>query len=300
MGNGKHFSIALAIVAVAMGIDFATGRDLSAFYAQMGGACWLGVGLAALVFGLLTVMLAHLSRRAGADSMGALLRRLLGEKLGKGMALLYGLILCVAAAMALGAAGHMGALMLPLRRSQIWGMGMAVLLAGWIAMGGPRTIQISSGLFVGCMALFELALLFFGEMPDRSQLNYELELKLRGNVPAALLFALVHASVCACLSAGVALRMSKGRVRPWRLGLWAGGLFLLLLTGGNAALMVQKQELLLLQLPLVALASGWGKAGFYFSAILSYFAAVTTLAGIFYALLPRSIARNLGNYDVKF
>lgn len=300
MGRSSHFSVALAVVAVALGVDFATGRDLSAFYAQLGNACWLGVVVSALVFGLWTALLARLGRRTGADTLAGVFRRLPGGPMGGGMTALYAVFLAVASGMTLAAAGHMGALALPLRSGGVCTAVLAALLAAWIVLGGEQSLCRAGGLFVGCVALMELGLMLFGRLPVRSGLNFELEMKLRNNWGAALLFALVHASMCACISAGAVARLSRGRLLPWRLGLWSGALFAVLLAGGNAALMVQEEKLLLLQLPFVALASGWGTAGFYLSAGLSYFAAVMTLAGLIYGLIPRHNPRKLGNYDVKF
>lgn len=295
-----HFSVALTAVAVALGADFATGRDLSAFYAQLGRACWLGVAGTAAVFASWTALLAYLGRRTGADALPGVFRRLPGGSVGGGITALYVAFLVISGAMSLAAAGHMGALMLPVRWGEAWGMVLAALLAAWIALGSEQGICRAGGVFVGCVALMELGLMLFGRMPASAGLNFELEMKLRDNWGAALLFALVYGSVCACVSAGVVVRFSRGRIRPYRLGLWTGALLAILLAGGNAALMAQEEKLLLLQLPFVALASGWGALGFYLSAGLSYFAAVMMLGGLVYGLVPRKNPRKLGNYDVKF
>lgn len=290
-----EFRAALAVVAVAVGTDFATGRELSAFYAQTGPASWLGVALSGTVFGLLTAMLARLARRSGADSLPALLGRMPGGRMGKGAAALYALVVVLACAGLLSAAGHMGALALPLRGGGCFGAAFALLSALWIAFMGMRALAAAGSVFVGCVALFELGLMFFGRAPEPAALRFELELRLYGNIAAALTFALLHACVCACVAAGCAVRLSHGRVRPGRLGLWSGALFMLLLLAGNAALALQPEELLALKLPFVALASGWGKVGFYLSSLISYFAAVTTLAGLAGGLIPRKMMLNYEN-----
>lgn len=299
MKNNNHFYAALAIVAVAMGVDFATGRDLAAFYTQMGRASWLGILSSSIVFGLLTAMVAHLSRRTGADGLFTLFRRMPGGPLGKGIACVYGLILVIASAMVLAEAGHIGALTLPMRYGRFWGGALAAALAGWIALRGSDSIRVAGALLVGCLALFELGLIFFGNLPAESGLNYELELKLRDNWGVALLFACMHACVCACISTGVTLRLSRGHMWPARLGVWSAMLFFVLLAGGNAVLFTRAEELLTLQLPFVALSSGWGKTGFYLSAALAYFAGVVTLSGLCYSMIPKRGTNKNAQRDVK-
>lgn len=292
MRERGSFSTALCAVAAAMGADFATGRALSAFYAQMGRASWLGAAVSAAVFGGLMAMLAHLARRAGAVSVPALLRRMPGGRMGAGAAVVYGLLVAAGVCAMMASAGHAGALMLPMRRAGLFAGALAACAAATLCLAGARAMRRVCGGFVGCMALYELALALFGNPQGGAALNFELELKLRDNVPAAILLALVHACVCACMAAGMPVRFSGGRARPARIGLWSGGLFLLMLLGGNAALMRAPEEWMALRVPFVALSAGWGGAGFYLSAILAWFASVMSLAGLNCALFPRKMMLN--------
>ena len=103
-------------------------------------------------------------------------------------------------------------------------------------------------------------------------------------------------AACAPLrGAGAAVRLAGGRSRPLRMGLWSGGMFTLMMAGANAVLAARSAQLTALRLPFVALAGGWGSAGFYVSAALSYLAAATSLAGVAYALLPRKMMLNYEN-----
>ena len=286
-------------MATALGTDFATGRTLSIFYAQLGDASWPGLAFAGLAFGGFITMLAHLARRAGADGVPALLRRMPGGPMGRGAGMLYALIALTAVCTLTAAAGHAGALMLPMRNAGLWSGATALLAALSIALAGRRTLALAGGAFLGLLGLFELGLLFFARPPESAVLRFELELRLRNHLPAALGLALLHASVSACVSAGTAARLAGGRVRPPRLGMWSGALFFLLLAGGNAVFAAQSEQLLALQLPFVALASSWGTAGFYVSAVLSYLAAALSLAGIAYGLIPRKMMLNYENSTLQ-
>ena len=294
-----EFRGALCVVATALGTDFATGRTLSTFYAQLGEASWLGVAFAGLAFGFFTTMISHLARRAGADSVPALLRRMPGGPMGRGVGALYALIAFLAVCALTAAAGHAGALTLPMRNAGFWSGATALLAALSVALAGRRAMALAGGTFLGFMGLFELGLLFFSRPPGEALLRFELELRLRNHLGAALGLALLHASVCACVCAGATARLAEGRVRPLRLGMWSGGLFFLLLAGGNAVLAAQSEQLLALRLPFVALASGWGTAGFYLSALLSYLAAVVSLAGVAYGLIPRKMMLNYENSTLQ-
>lgn len=294
-----EFRGALCIVATALGADFATGRTLSAFYAQLGGAAWPGVSFAGLAFGLFIAMLSHLARRAGADDVPTLLRRMPGGPMGRGVGALFVLVALSAACACILSAGHAGALVLPMRNAGLWSALAALLAALSLSLAGRRALTPAGGVLLGLMGLFELGLLFRAQPPESAALRFELELRLRNHLPAALGLALLHAAACASVCAGATVRLSGGGVRPSRLGLWSGGLFFVLLAGGNAVLASQREQLLALRLPFVALAGGWGVGGFYLSAALCYFAAVLSLAGVAYGLIPRKMMLNYENSTLQ-
>ena len=295
LNRRKEFRASLCIVATALGADFATGRVTSAFYAQMGECAWAGIALSGAVFGAFVAMLAHLARRTGADGVPALLRRMPGGPMGRGAGAAYALIALASAGMHATAAGHAGALLLPMQHAGLWSAALALLAALSIALAGRRALSCAGAIFLILMGLFELALLFFAKPPEGAALRFELEFRLRNHLPAALGFALLHASFCGCVCAGAVVRLTGGRSRPLRMGLWSGGMFTLMLAGANAVLATRSAQLTALRLPFVALAGGWGSAGFYVSAALSYLAAATSLAGVAYALLPRKMMLNYEN-----
>lgn len=286
MRNWRELAAALAIVAAAVGPDFAAGRDAAAFYAQMAGTSWLGVAFAAALFGGVTALVARLARKCSARNMFALLRRNPGGALGWIGCALYAAILLLAGSSLIDAAGRLGALALPLRHAEQFAVAAALLLSAWFALGGGGGLRLVGAAFVAMFALYELALVCFARLDELPGVMFVLEMKLANSVPGTLFFGALHACMCACLSAGVALRAAGEGLRPARLGLWSGGIFLLLSLLGNAALREQMGEILALEVPFVALSACWGKAGFWSSAIVIYLACVTSLSGLLAGLLP--------------
>jgi len=286
MKHMEEFHRALGIVAVALGADYASGRVLAAFYAQTARASWLGVLMTGVVFGLVVGLLSHLARRNGTRCMAELLHRVSGG-VGWGAVALYYAALLVAACMMLDRAGHAGALALPVENAALYAGGCALLFAVVLVFCGDVTVQTAGGGFLFCLLAFQLALLILGSLPDKLRMSGAVELRLRDSCGAALILTALHSAVCICLSAGTVVRFSGGRVRSAWLGIWCGGILAALLAVGNAVLRGGNDELLTLKIPFVALASSWGKGGFYVSLALEYSAAVMTLAGLGYGLIPK-------------
>lgn len=281
------------MAAAALGIDFVSGRALAAFYAQMGKAGWMGIGLSAVLYGLMIGMIVFISRRCGAQNAVDLLNRMPGGGMGKGAKVLYLCIVMLAAGMLLRSAGDMGALVLPVHHAGLLGGTLALLTAVVIASMGKKTLQSMGCSLILLMLAFELALMLFARMPAAPR--YEIELRLLNNWYAALGFALLHTAACLCLSAGFAVKLSSGRIRPQRMGIWTGIFYGLMLAAGNAVLMVRDERILALKLPFAALSAGWGKAGFYINTGLNWLFCVFSLAGLSYGLLPvRSRAKTIG------
>lgn len=297
MKGKNELQRALVIVAASLGIDFVSGRALAAFYAQTGNAGWSGIGLAAVIYGLVTGMIVHYARRCGAQGMGSLFDRLPGGGMGKGARFLYMFILVLAAGMLVKSAGDMGALALPVHRAKLFGGGLAVLAAGAIAFAGEKPLYAASCSLIVMMLAFEIVLILFAELLEAPQ--YEVELRLKGSWAAALGLALLHTAACLCLSVGLAVKLSEGRIRAGRMGAWAGGIYGFMLAAGNAVLMARDERILALKLPFVALSAHWGKAGFYLNAGLNWLFSVFCLAGLIYGLFPAAHRRICTENDVK-
>lgn len=284
LNRQNEFGGALAITAAALGIDFVSGRALAAFYAQMGRMSWLGIGFSVLLFGAAIGFFARLARRSGTRCIWDLLRRLPGGGMGRGTFFLYAGVVLLGAGMLMKSAGHMGALMLPLRRAELLSAALALALAGFLAFTGEHSIRMLGGLLAMAMLGFEGLLLLSGEPAEA--LHYAVELHLKDSWVAALGFALLHTAVCLCMAVGVTVRLSKGRMRPGRLGSLSGAFYGLQLALGNAVFMARDEQILALRFPFVALSADWGSAGFYLSAGLGWLFCMFSLAGLIYGVLP--------------
>lgn len=287
MSGKRELRAGIALSAMALGTNFASGRSLAAFYAQLGETSWLGIAVSTLIFGAFMGMIARLARRCGARSMLEVLKRAPGGGFGWMVMALYLLIAAGGICMMMASAAHIGALMLPMRHAGAYAASLCLLLSAAAAFRGVKAMRMLGGMFYVCGLLFVVLLLFSGKLPDGALVNWALDLRLRNNVCAALLFALLHASTMVCMAAGAAVRMTDGRVRPGALGLWSGGALFLLLALGNAALRVRADEMLVLRLPFVALSSGWGLAGFYMSGCMIFLAAVCSASALLFAVIPQ-------------
>lgn len=284
--HGKDdFFAALTITAAGTGLGFASGRTQAVFCAQTVGASWLGAAVAGLAFGLLAAMVVHLKRRTGAERFPGVYRRLLGCHAGKLIGALYVLALSVAAALLLFSAAKVGALVLPGRHAGASGALAALLLAALLAGLGEGALRIVGGAYLLLLLCLEVALWRFAVPPDAARLHFAVDLRLRDCSAGAAALGLLMACMSTALSAGVAVRASGSRTSPGGVGLWCGLMFLLVNLAGNAALQRQADELLCLRTPFVALAAGWGSAGFYICAGMIFLGALTALAGIVYSLL---------------
>lgn len=287
------FASALAIVAVGTGLGFASGRTQAVFCAQTVRASWLGAVVAGLAFGLLMAMIAHLKRRTGAERFPGVYRRLLGCHAGELIGALYGIALIVAGALLLASAAKVGALALPWRNAGAIGALAALLIALLVAGLGEGALKVVGGGYVLLLLLLEAALWLLAKAPDASRLRFAVDLRLRDSVTGAAILGLLSACMSTALSAGVAVRLAGGRTSPGGLGLFCGLLFTLVNLAGSAALLNQREELLSLRTPFVALAAGWGAAGFYICAGMIFLGASVALAGIALSLLRRGGGRNV-------
>lgn len=298
MGLKREIQSSLASAAAALGLHYASGRAPAAFYAQMGRASWLGVALSALLFGLLSGAICGLARRTGSRNICRLFHRVpFGT--GRLIGALYGMLLFSAGCMLLGEAAHAGALMLPCAYAETIAAAFAALCALALAFSASDAL-LSAGSALALMLLaFEWALLCAARAPQLPAPYFEVDLKLQGNAPAAIAFALLHACAGICLSAGMIVRFTDGGARPVRRGLLSGAAMLALLSAGNAALQAGGERSIALQLPFAAISSRWGGAGFYGCAGLMLALAILSLSGIIHGLLPENPRRNRAKNDVK-
>lgn len=250
-------------------MDFATGRSAAFFFAQTDRASWLGVLASGLIFALCMIF----AGRAWANENGWI--RLLSAIVRMGAACL----LTVRAA-------HIGALALPVQHGEIYGAGLALLLAAAVVLTGRRAVLGLGGIYGLCLAAYMVALQF---APDvKSALHCALELRLGNSVPAALLLALSYGALCGCIASGAAV---EGCVQPSRSGVAAGICHALLLALANAVFVRHEPILLRMSLPFTALASGWGRTGFFLSALLCFLGCTAALSAILLGCVSKRKSR---------
>ncbi len=276
MAKSGAWRSATAAAGAAATTGYASGRALVIFFMQLGAAAWPGVALASAGFGLLLALCAKLAIHAGAGSFGGVCRRTLGGK-ARIVGLFHGLLLAMAAAVAILNAGEVGALTLPLRRGFLWGMAFALALAVLLNARGGRGMACAGAAIVAGSALFYAALAL-DPRPPRLYLRGEAVLTLSGSLPAMLALALCNAALNASIAADAVCRRADAGVKPRRLGLCcAAGMALPLLTG-CAALTRGGPLLLAHALPVVPLAARWGLLGFWLCAALTFACNTATLA----------------------
>lgn len=285
MNVREEFRLSAAAAATALCLDFASGRALSFFYAQMGGASWIGILVAGLLFGTLNCALVHQVRRTGAQRPRDLLERFGSSAMGGFAAFLYHVVLAVAMCMLAVQAGHAGMLALPLQNAALWAMVLALLPAAAIALSGSAAIRGAGALAAACILIFELALLMNLKRMDTGALHYAVVLRLRGSYIAAIGFAVLHTCTGFCISAGLCISQASGQTRAACVGVLSGGIYSLLLALGNAVLQLGGEEILALEQPFAALAGGLGSGGFFACIALVFLSSVLGMAAVLRALM---------------
>ena len=283
--RGAEWRAALAVMAAVAGAGYASGRELVIFFAQTGWAAWPGIAFACLAFALLVGAIGRCAQRGGAANVW----RQMGRRAGGAASAMHALLMAFTAAVMLQSAGEVGALALPVRGGYLWGAGLALLVAGLANVSGQRLLPWL-GLTAALLGVGLYAGLAIDPRPVRVYLRGETVPALRGNLPAALLLALLYAAMNAAIAGDVAARFSTGTLRPPRLAMLCGAMLGALLLCGNAAIARGGDVLLAQALPTVILAARWGLAGFWLSALLAFLCAATTLAAALGALLSKARA----------
>ena len=268
---------AAAIAAASIGAGVVTGRETAAFFAQTTSAAGLGILCAGAVFGAMTAGLARTRMLTGAHSTAALAARLPNRVGGGTLCAVHGALLAAMSVNMLASAWEIGALTLPTRCGGFIGAILALMGAAALA-NAPKNAQIKiCAAFYGTALLYALALLGFGRLPAAADTYIEAELRLAGSKPAAALLGTAHGCMRVCVAANLVMRYAEPTEAPWRIGVLSGGMYALCLTVLNEAIRKQPEFAAALRMPLTALATGWGKAGFAAVSGMTFLAAAVSL-----------------------
>lgn len=267
---------ALAAMGAAAGTAYASGRELTLFFAQFGWASWAGVAVASVAFGAMAGITARCAQGGGGGGLAGACRRL-GPRAGTALTLARTLLLALTAAVMLLGAGQVGALTLPVRRGFLWGAGITFMLALAVCLGGLRALP-----WLGLAALTLGAAFHAGlaidPRPARTMLRADAELALAGNLLVAALLAVLFAALNAAVAGDALARFSGGCASAARVGALCGALMTAALGCANAALARGGRVLLGQALPMVLMAARWGLWGFWLCAGFDWLCRLCTLS----------------------
>lgn len=265
--------VALAAIAAIVGAGFASGREIVSFFTMHGKWWGLGVALCSAATGFLTAMLVKLAKRTKSTALPQLFSRVMDERCGESVQVVYTLLLMVVCAAMCSAAGEMGALALDGRYARPAGTAIAIALS-LIAAKNGRNLARSGAAAAAVLFIFYLAICTAAG--DGRAAAPESSLMISGG------FGVLYACLNTALAAGVICSAGQEAASPARAGVYAALLLAGLLFTACAALgRLGRTELVL---PSVALAGEMGAAGFWLSLSALYAAAVSTLATSFFSL----------------
>ena len=261
---------AVSLAAMSGCGALSTGRCISAFYAQTGGASWLGIAVGCILYGLMIGGAVRLKRRTGAGGLAEVYAGIFGKTAGAVFTALHAAFFTIAAYALLGAAAETASLLLPVHHADAIGIAAAIVTAFFISRVSSSVIKACGGVCFTALAALMLALMARGKMPGRETLNFYVRLKLNNNIPAAVLLAAVHASLAGALCAAPAVRLYQPYVKPHFAGCASAAAMAALLMLGNAVFAAFPPEINALRYPFAALSGGWGRAGYYFCGLARY------------------------------
>ncbi len=262
MFRRAEWRAALAAMGAAAGTAFASGRELTLFFAQLGRASWAGVAAASAAFGAMAWVTVRCA--AGGRGLAGACRRL-GPRAGSVLAAARALLMALTAAVMLIGAGKIGALTLPVRNAFLWGAGLALLIALLLNLGGLRALPWLGLVALAVGAAFHAGLAI-DPRPARTMLRADATLALADSLPAALLLAVPFAALNAVVAGDALARFSGGCASAGRTGALCGMLMAAALACANAALARGGRALLGQALPMVLLSARWGVWGFWLCA----------------------------------
>ena len=267
---------ALAAMGAAAGTAFASGRELTLFFAQLGWASWAGAAVASLAFGAMAGVTVRCAQGGGERGLAGACRRL-GMRIGSVPGLARALLLALTAAVTLLGAGKLGALTLPLRHAFLWGAGVALLVALLMNLGGLRALPWL-GLVALVVGMAFHAGLAIDPRPVRTMLRADAELALAGSLPAAAVLGLLFAGLNAAVAGDALARFSGGCDSAARTGALCGALMAAALACANAALARGGRALLGQALLMALLSARWGLWGFWLCAGFGWLCCLCTLS----------------------
>ena len=166
------------------------------------------------------------------------------------------------------------------------GVAAAFLIALVLGMGKMRAYPIAAVIVLSALIIYALALALDGRPVDFYR-EYRTESRLSGSVPAAILFACVHASVNALIGSTIAARFAREIRSPIQFAALAAAGMLAIECAENAALQRVGVRILAQMEPFACLAARWGKLGYTATNLMMTACACMTLAAALNGLFGR-------------
>ena len=280
--NNRCAQNAMACIGAVVGAGFASGREVVAFFSSYGVHSWWLILLSAVASMTFCALCMRASRQCCANGWYRLYE---AEKpLTRRLARMCGLLLSavVAGAMA-SASGHIVQLLWSFERAYLVGAVGTLLLAWTLGFGTLKPLALISWTLTGALMLAVLLALRHPPAQADAIALQDAPLGFWQLVYAALR-AVCYAAMNITIAMGVVCGCSPS---DGRLTCRTSALFGLML----AALLLVSNHLYLSYatvsgdaFPIVRLLGGFGRAGFVGSALLLYFAILTTLVALVRAL----------------
>jgi len=275
---------ALALVAAVIGAGFASGREIMRFFTMFGAWSWAGCVVAALLLSGFSTWAAYQANRLKAYDLGTLCRRSLGGFGGQMASVLNGALCAVIAGAMLAAVGELAALSLPVQNAYAIGVGVSLLLGGFLAGRGLSSLSALGGwLLPACLLLYTLLL----NLPAPETTRVITSANAWQTFPMAFAYAAMNAA----LSCGVLCEVGRDRDLKslLRIGMIIFLMLSLLLIAANASLYPHQADLLHEPMPVVQLARSLGAVGYWLCIVVLFLAVMTTLIA-----LLRTLYRMMG------
>lgn len=269
-------SAALALLSGVIGAGFASGREITRFFAGHGAACAASVVLALATLLLLFLRLPAQLERTGCASLQALCRLRFGRRLGLFCAGLFGLLQSVTGGAMLAACAELFSLTVPMRHAYVLGLTFSLLLGAILSFFGLRGLAAPGAILAAVLPFFLLRLyaLPAGEacfLPAMAP-----DLPVRAATDGLLYGALNAAMLLGTLPMLLSLSRSKRR----RAVLLFCALFGLLLCLGCAVCRRHLPTVWDQPLPFVLLSRALGPGGYLLVALCMGLAALSTLCAM--------------------
>lgn len=293
MKKFPEFREACGVQGVLLGSAFVSGREVAFFFSGAGSSSWLGIGLSAVIFGLLMGMLARFARDTRATSLPGIYYAALGVRCGDALCVLHALTMLMTGATALSTAGELGRMALDDPCASWLFAGMALLMALIPALNGMRRMSLLGRIVVPACCCFFLAMALDSRPAAAGAYLTGPLLSSRKFLPLTLTLGALFAFLKAALGGSVAV-LRGVHLRPGRFGLCCSLLFGLTTGLVNWALLSQGPETAALNLPMVVLAARWGTLGFYLTLYLMLLGCAGVLScaiGSLLSLISRRISR---------